>query len=122
MGLLHTALGNELADFAQGKESAEQALADVEAAYVAAAKEKASCRKQSWWRGYPLRNPLTLADEVNETPHFFLVFLADRSAMLLFIAMPIVSVIVQSMFTPHEAVFLTVETWHALQVYGRNHY
>jgi len=40
MGLMHTALGNELADFLQGKESAEQALADVEAAYVAAAKEK----------------------------------------------------------------------------------
>ncbi len=40
MGLLHTALGNELGDFMQGKESAEQALADVEAAYVAAAKEK----------------------------------------------------------------------------------
>ena len=40
MGLMHTALGNELADFMQGKESAEQALADVEAAYVAAAKEK----------------------------------------------------------------------------------
>ena len=30
--------------------------------------------------------------------------------MLLFIAMPIVSVTVQSIFTPHEAVFLTVET------------
>ena len=40
MGLLHTALGNELADFMQGKESAEQALADVEAAYKTAAKEK----------------------------------------------------------------------------------
>ena len=40
MGLMHTALGNELADFMQGKESAEQALADVEAAYIAAAKEK----------------------------------------------------------------------------------
>jgi ABC-type glycerol-3-phosphate transport system substrate-binding protein len=40
MGLLHTALGKELADFMQGKESAEQALADVEAAYNAAAKEK----------------------------------------------------------------------------------
>lgn len=40
MGLLHTALGNELADFMQGKESAEQALSDVTAAYVAAAKEK----------------------------------------------------------------------------------
>ena len=40
MGLMHTALGAELADFMQGKESAEQALADVEAAYVAAAKEK----------------------------------------------------------------------------------
>ncbi|WP_419913813.1 ABC transporter substrate-binding protein [Hoeflea sp.] len=40
MGLMHTALGNELSDFMQGKESAEQALADVEAAYVAAAKEK----------------------------------------------------------------------------------
>lgn len=39
MGLMHTALGAELADFMQGKESAEQALADVEAAYVAAAKE-----------------------------------------------------------------------------------
>lgn len=39
-GLLHTALGAELGDFMQGKESAEQALADVEAAYNAAAKEK----------------------------------------------------------------------------------
>ena len=40
MGLLHTALGNELADFMQGNESAEQALADVEAAYTAAAREQ----------------------------------------------------------------------------------
>ncbi len=40
MGLLHTALGNELADFMQGKETAEQALKDIEAAYIAAAKEK----------------------------------------------------------------------------------
>jgi trehalose/maltose transport system substrate-binding protein len=40
MGLMHTALGAELPDFMQGKESAEQALADVEAAYIAAAKEK----------------------------------------------------------------------------------
>ncbi|MCF6445794.1 ABC transporter substrate-binding protein [Nereida sp. MMG025] len=39
-GLLHSALGAELADFMQGKESAEQALADVEAAYTAAAKEQ----------------------------------------------------------------------------------
>ncbi len=40
MGLLHTALGDNLADFLQGKESAEQALSDVEAAYSAAAREK----------------------------------------------------------------------------------
>lgn len=40
MGLLHTALGNELADYMQGKETAEEALADVEAAYRAAAKEQ----------------------------------------------------------------------------------
>ena len=40
MGLMHTALGAELPDFMQGKETAEQALADVEAAYIAAAKEK----------------------------------------------------------------------------------
>ena len=40
MGLMHTALGNELADFMQGNESAEQALADVEAAYTAAAREQ----------------------------------------------------------------------------------
>jgi hypothetical protein len=39
-GLLHTALGAELSDFMLGKESAEQALADTEAAYTAAAKEK----------------------------------------------------------------------------------
>lgn len=40
MGLLHTALGDNLAEFLQGKESAAQALADVEAAYTAAAREK----------------------------------------------------------------------------------
>ena len=40
MGLMHTALGAELSDFMQGNESAEDALADVEAAYIAAAKEK----------------------------------------------------------------------------------
>lgn len=39
-GLLHTALGDNLSDFLLGKESAEQALADSEAAYAAAAKEK----------------------------------------------------------------------------------
>ena len=37
---MHTAHEAELSDFMQGKESAEQALADVEAAYIAAAKEK----------------------------------------------------------------------------------
>ena len=40
MGLLHTAAGDNIADFLQGKESAEQALADIEAAYTAAATEK----------------------------------------------------------------------------------
>ena len=40
MGALHTALGAEISDFLQGTESAEQALADVEAAYTAAAKEQ----------------------------------------------------------------------------------
>jgi len=39
IGLLHNALGAELADFLKGNESAEKALADVEAAYVTAAKE-----------------------------------------------------------------------------------
>jgi len=39
MGLLHTALSTELADFVAGKEDAAKALADVEAAYSAAAKE-----------------------------------------------------------------------------------
>jgi len=39
MGLLHTALSSELADFIAGKEDADQALADVKAAYHAAAKE-----------------------------------------------------------------------------------
>jgi hypothetical protein len=39
MGLMHTALGAELVEFMQGSESAEEALADAEAAYIAAAKE-----------------------------------------------------------------------------------
>jgi ABC-type glycerol-3-phosphate transport system substrate-binding protein len=39
MGILHTALGDELAEFMQGQESAEQALADVEQAYNTAARE-----------------------------------------------------------------------------------
>ncbi|MFZ5965404.1 ABC transporter substrate-binding protein [Thalassococcus sp. BH17M4-6] len=39
IGLMHNALGSELADFLKGGESAEKALADVEAAYITAAKE-----------------------------------------------------------------------------------
>ena len=39
MGLLHTALGDNLAEYLQGNESAEQALADVSAAYATAARE-----------------------------------------------------------------------------------
>ena len=39
IGLLHNALGAELSDFLKGDESAEKALADVEAAYITAAKE-----------------------------------------------------------------------------------
>lgn len=40
MGLMHAALGAELSEFLQGSESAEQALADVEAAYIEAAREQ----------------------------------------------------------------------------------
>ena len=40
MGLLHTALGDNIADFLTGKEDAATTLADIEAAYTAAAKEK----------------------------------------------------------------------------------
>ncbi len=40
---------------------------------------------------------------------FFWFFLPTGLAMLLFIAMPIVSVITQSMYAPHEAVLITVE-------------
>jgi multiple sugar transport system substrate-binding protein len=39
MGLLHTALSSELAEFMAGQEDAAQALADVKAAYDTAAKE-----------------------------------------------------------------------------------
>ena len=39
-GLMHSAAGTELVDFMQGKETVEQALAGLEAAYTAAAKEK----------------------------------------------------------------------------------
>lgn len=39
IGIMHGVLGSELTDFLKGGESAEQALADVEAAYRTAAKE-----------------------------------------------------------------------------------
>ncbi|MEM8869692.1 MAG: extracellular solute-binding protein [Pseudomonadota bacterium] len=39
MGLLHQAFFEELPDFLQGNESAEKTMSDVEAAYIAAAKE-----------------------------------------------------------------------------------
>ena len=39
MGLLHTALGDNLAEFLQGQESAEKALEDTVAAYTTAARE-----------------------------------------------------------------------------------
>lgn len=39
-GLLHTALGDNIADYLQGNESAEATLADIEAAYTAAATEQ----------------------------------------------------------------------------------
>ena len=40
MGLLHTALGDNIADFLTGKEDAATTLADIEAAYTAAARER----------------------------------------------------------------------------------
>lgn len=40
MGLMHTALGDNLSSFLQGTKDAKQALADAEAAYVAAARQK----------------------------------------------------------------------------------
>lgn len=39
-GLLHTAVGDNIADFLQGRESAAQSLADAEAAYTSAARER----------------------------------------------------------------------------------
>ena len=39
-GLLHTALGDNIADFLKGDETAKQTLADIEAAYTTAATEK----------------------------------------------------------------------------------
>ncbi len=39
MGIMHTALGNGLADYLNGNKDAETALADIEAAYLTAARE-----------------------------------------------------------------------------------
>ena len=39
-GLMHSAIGAEIADFMQGKESAKKTLSDIEDAYRSAAKEK----------------------------------------------------------------------------------
>ncbi|MEM7044695.1 MAG: hypothetical protein AAF543_17945 [Pseudomonadota bacterium] len=39
MGLMHTALGNGIADFLNGDKDAATTLADIEAEYLTAAKE-----------------------------------------------------------------------------------
>ncbi len=39
-GLMHSAIGKEIADFMQGKETADKTLSDIEDAYIASAKEK----------------------------------------------------------------------------------
>ena len=39
-GLMHSAIGKEIADFMQGKETAKKTLSDIEDAYKASAKEK----------------------------------------------------------------------------------
>jgi ABC-type glycerol-3-phosphate transport system substrate-binding protein len=45
MGLLHTALGDGIAPFLQGRKDAAATLADIEAAYTTAAKEKGFIKK-----------------------------------------------------------------------------
>jgi len=40
MGLLHTALGDNIAPYLQGRITAEEALAAAEAAYTSAARER----------------------------------------------------------------------------------
>ncbi|NNK14356.1 MAG: extracellular solute-binding protein [Desulfofustis sp.] len=44
IGLVHSAIGSNIGDFLSGKESAQDSLADAEAAYLAAAKEKGYVR------------------------------------------------------------------------------
>ena len=51
MGLMHTALGNGIADFLTGKKDARKALADIESAYRTAAKEAGLINKSC--QGYP---------------------------------------------------------------------
>ena len=40
---------------------------------------------------------------------FFWFFLPTASAMILFIALPIFSIVIQSLFTPHDAVIIITE-------------
>ena len=39
MGIMFEVLGNEISDYLLGSESAEETIADIEAAYIASAKE-----------------------------------------------------------------------------------
>ena len=112
MGLLHTALGDELAEFMQGQESAKQALADVTRAYNTAAKEGgflAELRELAQ-RHHPPRSSRPsdppCHDGSRRMPHrTFLAFIAPSLfVMILFIALPIVSVAYQSLYVEHEQV------------------
>ena len=73
-------------------------------------KKRSSCKKLKRPKGivFPLLNPF-LQIVCYETFNVFLVFMPTGLAMLLFIAFPLVSVVLQSVHTLHEAVLVTVE-------------
>ena len=117
MGLLHTALGNELAEFMQGQEDAEQGARRRDAGLQHRGRGRRLPQlSPPGARGArprllpPSRNPLrqtgaprcrTGPSSPSSLPSLFV--------MLLFIALPIVSVAYQSLFVEHEQVLIKVE-------------
>ncbi len=107
MGLMHTRWANNLSEFLQGSESAEQALAMRRRPIRRPRRNRASSTGR--FQAGPSGPALSLASRSEKHRTFFWFILPSALAMFIFIALPLVSVIVQSLFVEHEQVLIQSE-------------
>ena len=111
MGVLFTAIGDNLAQFMQGQEESAEQAAGRRHAGLRDRREGSRLPAVAQTAGGPCAPLPDRAGGAAPMPHrTFIAFIAPSLfVMLLFIALPILSVAYQSLFVEHEQVLITVE-------------